>query len=255
MILRKRLPHYLIDAVCADKGYNVSRYAREAGRRIKEIISRRKTPLVVGGSGLYMSVLVDGIFKAKAESKILRRRLYKQAEEYGSPYLHRRLKKIDAAAAAKIHPNDTKRIIRALEVYYVTGKPISDLQKQRQGLGDVFDARIFCLNANKDELYKRIDKRVEKMFKNGLAAEVKRLLKLKLSKTASFAIGIRELKGYFAGEYGLDEAKALMKRNTRLYAKRQLTWFRKDKRVKWIEVGDKEKPGEIAEKIFRECVN
>jgi len=248
--LQKKVRHHLIDVIRPTEEYNVSKYERAAFKKVKEITRKQKTPFFVGGTGLYMSVLIDGIFKAKSENKRLRNKLYKEAESRGSQYLHRRLMRVDPEAAAKIHPNDTKRIIRALEVFAATGKPISYLQKQRKGLWGKYDIRIFGLNMQRNKLYARIEERVNKMFNKGVISEVKRLLKLRLSKTASYAIGIKELKGYFDGLYDLEEAKRLIKRNTRLYAKSQLTWFRKDKRIEWVEIGDEEKPASIANRIF-----
>ena len=249
-LLRKNVGHHLIDIIPPAKEYNVSKYRRQALKKIKEVIKRGRTPVLAGGTGLYMSILIDGIFKAKSQSQSIRNRLYKQAGQLGSGYLYEKLKNVDPEAALKIHPNDTKRIVRALEVFENTGKPISFLQKQRKGLNQEYDVKIFCLNMPAEKLYKRIDARVEKMFANGLVSEVKRLLKSGLSKTASYAIGIRELKGYFDGLYDLEEARRLMKRNTRLYAKRQLTWFRKNKRIHWINISDKEKPKSVAKRIF-----
>jgi tRNA dimethylallyltransferase len=126
------------------------------------------------------------------------------------------------------------------------------LQKQRRGLNQEYEVKIFCLNLPREKLYERIDERVEKMFAQGIVSEAKGLFKSHLSKTAFSAIGLRELKGYFDGLYDLEEAKRLIKRNTRLYAKRQLTWFRKDKRIRWINISDKEKPKEIAERLWKE---
>jgi tRNA dimethylallyltransferase len=250
--LRKKIPHHLIDVVSPDKEYNVSKYRKDAVAKIREILKKGKTPFFVGGTGLYMSILIDGIFKARAQSKTVRNRLYKEAEKFGNEYIYGRLKKVDPQAADKIHVNDTKRIIRALEVYEITGKPISRLQSERKGLADKYDIKIFCLNMEREKLYKKIEERVDKMFSGGLAGEVKKLLKRKLSKTASYAIGIRELKGYFDGSYGLEDARRLIKHNTRLYAKRQLTWFRKDKRIHWVNIKGKEKPKEIADRLWKE---
>jgi tRNA dimethylallyltransferase len=162
--------------------------------------------------------------------------------------LHKDLQEVDPAAAYKIHPNDLKRIIRALEVFSVSGKLISQLQKQRKGLLDNYDVKIFCLNMDRNKLYKRIDERVEMMFKDGLIKEVRKLLSMKLSKTASVAIGLKELRNYLEGSYGLQEAK---ERNSRQYAKRQLTWFRKDKRMQWINIKDNETSAEVANKIWK----
>jgi tRNA dimethylallyltransferase len=248
--LIKQVPHHLISVVSPNRDYNVARYRNDAIRKVKEIIGRGKVPLFVGGTGLYMSTLIDGIFKAKSQNKKLRDNLYRQAKTLGNAYLYNKLARVDPLAAAKIHLNDTKRIVRALEVFEVTGKRISELKKKRKGLTDKYDINIFCLDMERKTLYKRIEKRVEKMFKEGLANEVRELLKLKLSKTASCAIGIKELKGYFDNLYGLEEAKRLIKRNTRALAKRQLTWFRKEKRIRWIN--DEEKPKDVAHKIWKE---
>jgi len=250
LVLRKKTPHHLIDVLSPSKEYNVSRYCQEAGRKIREILSRGKVPLVVGGTGLYMSILLDGIFKVKSGNNSLRLKFMKEGERKGSLYLHRRLEAIDPEASAKIHPNDAKRIIRALEVFMITGRPISQLQKERRGLFQEYNVKVFCLNMERDKLYQRIEERVDKMFKRGLVREVKKLLGLRLSKTAGLAIGIREIKGYLDGLYNLEKARQLIKRNSCLYAKRQLTWFRKDKRIQWIEAKDTEKPGLIAKKIW-----
>jgi tRNA dimethylallyltransferase len=198
-----------------------------------------------------MSVLLDGIFQHKSQNKLVRRNLYREAQRGGSEKLYERLRQVDPAAAARIHPHDTKRIIRALEVFECTGKQISELQKQRKGLADAYDVRIFCLDMQRDRLYDRIEARVEGMLRRGLLREVKKLLARRLSETAYCAIGIKELKGYFDGLYDLTEARRLIKRNSRLYAKRQLTWFRKDKRIDWIKVGQQEKPQAIAKRIVK----
>jgi tRNA dimethylallyltransferase len=245
----KRLIHHLIDVVSPQEEYNVARFRKEAMSAIQEIFCRKKAPLLVGGTGLYLSILIDGIFTLPALDENIRKKLYALKERRGNEYLYEKLKKVDPVAAAKIHPHDAKRIVRALEVFESTGKPISTLQKQRKGLCDEYDVRMYVLTMKRDELYKRIDERVEKMFKQGLIEEVKKLLSLHLSPTASCAIGIKELKGYFDGTYTLAEAKRLMQQNTRNYAKRQLTWFRKDKRYIWIERGQREKPVETAQRI------
>jgi tRNA dimethylallyltransferase len=255
LLLRKIIPHHLISIVSPDKEYCVFRYYKEVCRKIKEIQKRSKIPLVVGGSGLYMSILIDGIFQSASPDKVIRNRLYRQAKELGGEYLYNRLKNIDPKAALKIHPHDTKRIIRALEVFETTTQPISKLQKQRKGLSEEYEIKIFGLNRERHKLYQRIEKRVDRMFAQGLVSEIKRLLKLKLSKTARCAIGLKEIKGYLDGLYDLEEAKCLIKRNTRLYAKRQLTWFRKDRRIDWLEIRDKEKPTLVANRIFKKLLS
>ncbi|MCX5701848.1 MAG: tRNA (adenosine(37)-N6)-dimethylallyltransferase MiaA [Candidatus Omnitrophica bacterium] len=249
--LRKLIPHHLIDVLSPIREYNVSRYRKDALKKIKAVLKKGKVPLFVGGTGLYMSILIDGIFEAKTENPSIRKKLYKVAEDNGSAYLYNRLARLDSEVALKIHPNDTRRIVRALEVYETTGKPISQFQKQRKGLIDKYVVSIFCLHMERDKLNQRIHRRLEQMFRQGLIEEVRSLLKLKLSKTAHCAIGIKELKGFFCGAYDLENAKKLMRRNTQLYAKRQLTWFRKDKRINWVEINEKEKPKEIAMRIWK----
>jgi tRNA dimethylallyltransferase len=230
----KKIRHHLLGQVSPDKEFNVSKYRSLVLKKIREILDRGKLPLFVGGSGLYMSVVIDGIFKLKAENKKIRKKLYLQAARLGSFKLHEKLRKIDPQAASKIHPNDTKRIVRALEVFEVSGKPISELQATRIGLENKYDISILGLDIPRVELDQKINKRVDKMFRQGLVKEVKKLLKFKLSRTSCYAIGINEVKGYLDGHCSLQEAKELIKTNTRKYARRQMTWFRKDSRIKWL---------------------
>ncbi len=231
---RRNIFHHLIDIISPKKEFNASLYRRVALKAIKTIIKRKRAPLFVGGTGLYAGAVLDGIFKGPGKDTKIRKRLYAQAEKKGAKYLYQRLLRVDRQSAEKIHPNDLKRIIRALEVWMITSKPISQWQKQRRGIVKDYDVEIYCLDLPRPELYERINQRVDQMFRKGLVKEVSGLLKQNLSKTASCAIGIREIKGYLEGDYGLAEAKELIKRHTRQYAKRQLTWFRKDKRIRWI---------------------
>jgi len=236
---RKKITHHLVDIIPPSKIYNASVYRQSALKAIKSILKKNKVPLFVGGTGLYASAVLDGIFKGPEGDRRIRNRLYQQAEKKGARYIYEHLIRVDPIAAARIHPHDLKRIIRALEVWEKTGKPISKLQQQRQGIGNDYNVEIFCLNRPRNELYARINQRVDKMFRKGLVKEVSHLLKVGLSKTASCAIGIAEINDYLAGRCSLSEAKDLIKRHTRQYAKRQLTWFRKDKRITWINITDK----------------
>ena len=248
---RKKVKHHLLSIIDPEREYNVAEYRREALSICDKLFSKGKIPLFVGGTGLYYSIIVDGLFPAVPQNRLIRAKLEKQLKLKGSKDLYRRLVKVDSAAAAKIHPHDARRIIRGLEVYLKTGMRISQLQKNREGLGKEYSVKIFGLNSARQSLYAIIDQRVDKMFNLGLINEVKRLLKRKLSQTAKCAIGIRELAGYFAGEHSLAEAKRLMQRNSRHYAKRQLTWFRKDKRIQWISLNKKEAPAQIALKLWK----
>lgn len=231
---RKRIPHHLIDIIPPEKEFNAALYRRYALKAIRAILKKGRIPLFVGGTGFYAGAVLDGIFQGPGEDKKIRKLLYRRAKTGGSRALYERLIKVDPEAAAKIHPNDLKRIIRALEVYIKTKRPISQWQKQRKGLSRDYDVKVYCLSLPREELYANINKRVGQMFKKGLVNEVRRLLKRKLSKTASCAIGINEVRGYLEGMYGLEQAKDLIRKHTRQYAKRQLTWFRKDRRLIWV---------------------
>jgi len=250
--LLKKTPHHLIGFLSPQKEFDVFTFRKQALEKIREVLRRGRTPIVVGGTGLYLSVLLDGIFEGAGASMRIRKRLEGEARKNGSGPLYERLTRIDPEAAAKIHPHDLRRIIRALEVFEATGKPISLLQKQRKGLAGDYRFKITCLTMELPLLYKRIDERVEQMFDRGLVGEVKKLLSRKLSKTASRAIGLREIKGYLRGEYDLSEARRLVSYNTRQYARRQLTWFRKDKRIKWVTIKEGESVATVGARVLRE---
>ncbi len=251
LLQRRKVKHHLVSIVNPTSEYNVAKYRKQAIAICNKLFNKGKIPLFVGGTGLYYSIIVDGLFSAAPQDRKIRAKLYKLLIAKGSKFLHSRLAHIDHVSSMKIHANDAKRIIRALEVFELTGKPISDLQMQRVGLGPVYDVKVFGLNTEREALYLKIDQRVDKMFKLGLIQEVRKLLKRKLSKTASYAIGIRELQGYFNQEYSLNEAKRLIKRNSRHLAKRQLTWFKNDKRIQWININKTDTPKQIALKLWK----
>jgi len=236
--LRKKIKHHLIGYVNPQSQYNVAKFRRKAIGKIKEILKRGKIPLFVGGSGLYYKVLLDGIFDEEEPNQKLRQRLYQEAKEYGTYFLYERLKKIDPKSTSKIHPNDLKRIVRALEVYEKTGIPISEWQKKAKGIFKDYEVKVFGIFRSKEMILKRVRQRTESMFRKGLLEEVKKLLKLKLSKTAKEAIGIKEIEGYLEGRYSLTETKKLIIKNTLRLVKKQFTWFKKDPRVYWINIDD-----------------
>jgi len=248
--LRRKYPHYLVDMLSPLKEYNVAGFCRAAKAAIARILKRKKTPVVIGGTGLYINSLLYGIFDEGSKSDRLREELKGLAQEHGVPFLHERLKNVDLEAAMKIGANDLKRIIRALEVYELTKKPISVLQKQRRGLAQDHDIRLFGLRRDRADLYSRIDQRVDFMVNAGLLDEVRGLLKKKLSKTAYFCIGIREIEGFLKGRYDLGEAVRLIKRNSRRFAKRQMTWFNKSKDIEWIDVLENTGMDAVAEDIY-----
>lgn len=235
-VMQKCIPHHLLGFVSPENEFNVAAYRKLALQKIRQIHKRKKIPLFVGGTGLYMSVLMDGIFEEVKKDEALRKKLYQQEKKRGSEFLYDKLLAVDKEAAAKIHPHDARRIIRALEVYTLTGKPISELWRKRRGLSEKYEIRIFGLNKDRQELYEDINARIETMFQQGLVEEVRRVCKKKISLTCSQAIGLKEVRGYLEGNYDLAFAQELMKKNTRNYAKRQMTWFRKDKRIFWLDV-------------------
>lgn len=245
------IPHHLINIIEPSEEFSVARFRELAVKAIGDIISGGKTPLLVGGSGLYVKVLIDGIFEAPATDRELRERLQQEAEEFGVGLLYKRLQETDREAASGIHANDLRRIIRALEVYEKAKAPISELRRKTAGLSDKYDVKIFGLNMERAVLYRKIDERVDLMFAGGLVDEARGLVEGRLSLTASQALGYKEVFGHIKGEYDLEEAKRLIKRNTRHFAKRQLTWFRRDKRIEWIMLYDNFDSGEIARGIWK----
>jgi tRNA dimethylallyltransferase len=244
-----RLPHHLVDIISVTEDFNVARYRELAIPAIQDIKARGKTPLIIGGSGMYMSVLLDGIFEGITVEEDLREEISQQCDREGCAVLHERLKSLDPQAAAKIHPNDPQRIIRALEVVLSTGQPISSLQQKRDGLWGKAPIKIFAFNRPRQELYHRAEARVDAMFAQGLVEEIKKVSRLPLSPTARKIIGIPEVTGYLKKEHDLERAQYLMKLHTRHYVKRQLTWFRRDKRLTWIDIKQTDTKESIADQI------
>lgn len=231
----KLVPHYMIDCVMPDESFSVADYQKGADKSINQIIQKGKRPMLVGGSGLYFRAVVDGLFEGPESDKELRQRLRQEAKESGIEVLYHRLKSVDPDAASKIHPNDLMRIIRALEVYQKTGRRISELQKQWESGKTRYEFLACGLDLPRDELYRRIELRVDKMMAQGFLDEVKSLANYSRDLPAMNCLGYKELFLFLDGRCGLDEAIQLIKQNTRRYAKRQLTWFRKDKRIIWIK--------------------
>ena len=248
----KETPHHLIDIVLISQNFNVSDFNRKACYAIQQIHKKKKIPLIVGGSGLYMSILLDGIFEGTIRDERIRKDLEREAIKKGDGFLHKKLLAVDPQAAERIHPNDIKRIIRALEVLVVEKKPISQLQKNREGLWGRSDIQAFCLNRERDELYERINQRVDQMFALGLIEEIRGLLNKEWSQTAQSIIGFKEVKGFLEGKYDLQRTKYLIKLHTRHYAKRQLTWFRKEKRLKWLMLKEDDSTAKIVSRLIKE---
>jgi tRNA dimethylallyltransferase len=246
--LLSRVTHHLVGTVPPEEEFNAARFAEEAGSIINLIVSGNKIPVVAGGTGLYVKALVDGIFASPPRDGILRERLREIAARKGKEYLYRQLKDADPGTANRLHPNDMRRIIRALEVYKLTGKTIGEKKTESEGISRKYNCRIFGLKIPRSSLYARIDLTVERMFREGLAGEVEQLKRRRLSLTAEKALGIKEISAFLDGRINIKKAEEELKKNTRRYAKRQLTWFRGDKRVVWIDA-DRD-VGQIAEDIM-----
>ncbi|MFH0940591.1 MAG: tRNA (adenosine(37)-N6)-dimethylallyltransferase MiaA [Candidatus Omnitrophota bacterium] len=253
-VTRKKYPHYLVDILEPSQEYNVADFCSSARAAIKEILNSGSLPVVIGGTGLYADSLLYGIFQDACKNEELRMSFNAQAKEKGIAHLYDRLEKIDPESARKISKNDLRRIIRALEVYEMTGSPISRLQKERTGLREEYNVLLFGLRRERQELYRRIDQRVDFMVNAGLLAEIRRLLQKRLSSTAAYCIGVREVGGFLKGEYDLAYAVSLIKRNSRRFAKRQMTWFNKNKDIEWIDAKDAQDPSLAAQSIYKRII-
>ncbi len=232
---QQRVPHYMIDVADPDAAYDAARYAGEARDCIAAIHGRQMRPFVIGGTGFYIKALLQGLFAARPSSPEIREELWRQKETGGSRALYDRLCACDPEASRRIHPNDAYRIVRALEVYLLTGRPISSCQ-QAHGFSDIpYDALKIGLHMEREALYERIERRVEKMIRQGLLEEVRNLLEMGYTEDLRpmQAIGYRHMVDYIRGRISWEESVELMKRDTRRYAKRQLVWFRKDKELVW----------------------
>ncbi len=238
---RSIVPHHLIDIKNPNEDYNAAQFQSDADQVIKKICERGKLPLVVGGTMLYIKVLTQGIFPAPDPDDKLRQELKQMVQERGVVYLHNYLKEIDPELAEKVSPHDTVRIIRAIEIYKLTGKPISWHQKKHRFRNKRYHYLKICLYLPREALYQRINQRVEEMFAQGLVSEVKTLLKMGYNPELKSmqAIGYRHVIDFLEGKYSYEETKELLKRDTRHYAKRQLTWWRKDKEVLWFKPDEK----------------
>jgi tRNA dimethylallyltransferase len=232
----EQIAHHFINIVSVEDTYNVFDYYRAATSKINELFDKGRAVVVCGGSGLYMKAILDGIFEGGSKDEQLRKDLYEKARIYGNNYLFEELKRVDPLTTEKISPHDLRRIIRALEVYYLTGIPISRKKKQAQGLYGKLPVKIFGLHIERGILYRKINQRVEEMFRQGAIEEVKQLLELNLSITAKKIIGIKEIGEYLEKKIDIGTAKENMKKNTRHLAKRQVTWFKRDRRIKWINI-------------------
>jgi len=232
---RKGIPHHLLDVVDPDEEFNASAYRKHAIPVINDIFNRNKVCIVVGGTGLYIKSLLGGLFECPPSDSEIRKRLSMEYEENGGTALHDRLKRLDSKAASDIHPNDKIRVIRALEVIELTNRPFSELAKDHAFKDQQFSSLKICLHHEREILYERINKRSLKMLETGLIDESENLLKMGYSADLKplKSIGYRHAIEYINNIRGYDETLELLRRDTRRYAKRQITWFKADPEMIW----------------------
>jgi tRNA dimethylallyltransferase len=248
---RRLVYHHLIDIVEPNQPYSVGDYLRDARAAIDGILSSGGVPIVVGGTGLYIRALMRGLFHGPPADLELRERLLQREAEGEPGTLYADLVNVDPEAAVKIHPNDLRRTVRALEVFYLRDRKLSDFHREHAFQDRPYRFRLVFLVRNRLELYDRIEQRVDRMIEEGLEAEVRTLLDRGLSPDLASmqGLGYKHFIDHFLGRTSRDEATALLKRDTKRYAKRQFTWFRREPEALWIDITGLECTEEIAERI------
>ena len=250
--MRETVPHHFIDIIYPWESYSVGKYVKDVEYLIGDISRRKQKFLIIGGSPLYIKGIVDGIFNGPEADWNIRSELERIAEEKGNLHVHEILQRIDPAKADELHPNNLRRIIRAIEVYRKTGKQASALQKQYKLARESYKFKIICISREREDIYRRIGERVEIMFGNGLVDEVRSLLDNPegLSKQARQALGYKEVIQYLEDGLTLDDTKEMVKLNTRRFSKRQMTWFRSFPDVQWLEAEEDEGPESISQRVI-----
>jgi tRNA dimethylallyltransferase len=248
---RAEVPHHLVDVVEPSRDYSVAQFVRAADAAIAEIHARRRPVLCVGGTALYIKALSEGLFEGPSANEAIRQRLKARAESEGSLALHTELARIDPAAAERIHPNDLRRIVRALEVHELTGQPITALQTQWDQQRTNYACTFIGLRRSVEDQNLRTNSRVHRMIELGLVDEVARLMAENppLSNTARQALGYAEIIAHLSGKVSLEEAAEAIKINTRQFSKAQRTWFRRFRNVHWFDIGPADTPEALAETV------
>lgn len=245
------IKHYLIDVLMPDDEFSIAVFQKMAKEAMAEIYSKGKTPILVGGTGFYVNGLIyDNDFTPGEKDDKMRLELEKEAEEKGNDYVHDILKILDPEYAKTVHPNNLKRVIRAIEYCRDTGEKFSDYNARERLREPAYDVKNFILNMDREVLYNRIEKRIDIMIENGLVNEVKSLMdKYPTNLVSMKGLGYKEIIGYLKGEYSLDEAIYILKRDTRHFARRQLTWFKHQSNGEWVDVLDFDSPQSVAQYI------
>lgn len=250
---QQRIPHHLIDVIDPHEEFSVADYLTAAEQCCREIIDRGHVPLFVGGTGLYLRAVLRGVFEGPAADWDYRRELEQFVEAEGNLALHQRLAEVDPVSAEKLHPNDLRRVTRALEVYHVTGQPLSSQHQEAALPADERPQHVYWLSPDRDWLYARINDRVNLMLQAGLLDEVKTLLAAEqpLSRTARQALGYKELIDHLEGDITYDEAVETLKVRTRQFAKRQHTWFRNLEECHELEVTTTDTTNDLLDKLLK----
>ncbi|NLX60232.1 MAG: tRNA (adenosine(37)-N6)-dimethylallyltransferase MiaA [Phycisphaerae bacterium] len=248
---RRSVPHHLLNVVDPWERFSAARWAQAAEAAVADIVSRGRLPIVSGGTVLYLKALVFGLFEGPGADAAIRARLADEADRHGTVALHARLADVDPQAARRIHPNDLRRIVRALEVHELTGQPISTQQRQFDAPRPDLRPWVAALRRTRDDLHRRIDDRVDRMIAHGLADEVRRLTvdPRGMSSEAAAAVGYREMIDCLQGRLPDGRVADEIKKNTRLFARRQMTHLRSLALVRWIDVPPNESPDRTAQRI------
>lgn len=247
------VPHFLVDELDPTEEFNIVKFQKMAYQYMEEIYAREHIPILTGGTGFYIQSVLYGIeFDEHKIDTHYRKELETYAKKYGAAALHERLREVDEASAKSIHSHNIKRVIRALEYYNQTNKPISQHNEAQHKKESAYQFVYFVLNRNRPELYQRIDVRVDGMIRRGLVGEVEHLLKKGYSRdlVSMQGLGYKEIAAYIEGECTLEKAVEMIKRDTRHFAKRQLTWFRREKEVRWIDFDQYESKQELLETLL-----
>jgi len=249
---RQAVPHRLIDLVSPDESFNAGLYRRQAVDEIERLYRDRRLPLVVGGTGLYVRTLLKGLCDAPPADPIVRAALRQEAKDQGHDRLYARLVAVDPVAAARLHPRDESKVIRALEVYQLSGRRMSEFQQEHGFAERPFSALVIGLNRDRNALHRRIEERIDWQLAHGLIEETKQLLAqgYQRGSAAMKGLGYRQVAEHLAGEYDLAEMVRRFKRDTRHFSKRQMTWFRKEPGIQWLTIEESESVRHTAEQVI-----
>ncbi|NQT24490.1 tRNA (adenosine(37)-N6)-dimethylallyltransferase MiaA [candidate division KSB1 bacterium] len=252
----KRMPHHCVDFLEPTANYSAGQYAQNAVQAIDDVIARNRLPIIVGGSGLYIRALIDGMFEGEIRDQDIRSNLQLRVAEEGLQTLYSELQQCDPIAAQAIHPNNAQRILRALEMFKITGKPRDTLWKNHKP-NRKFHPTLLGLYWPRQDLYKRINERVDQMLAEGLIDEVKTLIEhgFGLQHNSMNSLGYKEVFAYLNHEIDLDALRDKIQQNTRRFAKRQMTWFRNDVRIHWIPMHQQNDPDQIVRYIKRNLLS